>query len=62
MSEENLTFEIRNSIQEINKENSSSGIGLENSVKRLDILYGKNYKLDIKNLDKEYKLTLSIPV
>jgi hypothetical protein len=57
-----LTFEIKNSIPENIKENLSSGIGLENSIKRLDILYGKSYKLEITEQNNVYKLTLSLPV
>ncbi|MEZ5196265.1 MAG: histidine kinase [Bacteroidales bacterium] len=59
---EHLTFEIKNSVPELKKENKASGIGLENSKKRLDILYGKKYSLNIEKTKEDYKLTLIIPV
>lgn len=38
------------------------GIGLENTKKRLQLLYGDNYQLDISNNDKEFSVRLVIPV
>ena len=38
-----------------------SGIGLENVRKRLDLIYGKNYKLEIEDkLEDRYSITLQI--
>jgi len=59
---EHLTFEIKNSIPEIKNDHSDPGIGIENSRKRLDIVYGDKYSLVIKDDQGEYKLTLKIPV
>jgi len=57
-----LTFEIRNSNPGNNTEDLPSGIGIENSKKRLDIIYGDKYTLDIKDKKDEFILTLKIPV
>ena len=39
----------------------SGGIGLDNARKRLDLIYGKDYKLDIAEDEESYKVTLSLP-
>lgn len=57
-----LTFEITNSNVPPEKPEESYGIGIENSRKRLDLLYGDNYKLEIKDTKDEYHVRLSIPV
>ncbi len=48
-----------------NKKNNSGeeygGIGLKNLQKRLSLLYGTNYVLDIKETENTYKATLIIP-
>lgn len=62
IKEDKLNFLIRNSKAEAKRKSSASGIGIANSVKRLDILYGKDYILDISDEENEYKLKLSIPV
>ncbi|WP_130856678.1 sensor histidine kinase [Olivibacter jilunii] len=40
----------------------TGGLGLANIIRRLDLLYGKSYKLDIDNGDDLYKVILSIPI
>lgn len=57
-----LTFEILNSNAPINKEEDKFGIGIENSRKRLDLLYGNRYSLNIKDENDEFYVNLSIPV
>lgn len=57
-----LTFEITNSITDNKSNHESSGIGMENSIKRLKLLYSENYKLDISDNGKEHKLKLSLPL
>lgn len=59
---ESLIFEIKNSNPGNGKETEASGIGIENSKKRLDIIYGKDYSLDIEDNKEDYKLILKIPV
>ena len=55
-----LNFTIENS--SIKKENSKNGIGLENIQKRLEMLYQKQYFLEILHEDKMFKVNLKIPV
>lgn len=57
-----LTFEIRNSIHNTEKDDSPSGIGIPNSVKRLNILYGDSYTLNTEDNKTDYKLELTIPI
>jgi len=40
----------------------NKGIGLENVKKRLELLYGKNYTLQIDNANNEYHVLLVIPI
>ncbi len=37
------------------------GIGLKNAKKRLDLIYGENYKLDIRSEDETYIVQLTLP-
>ena len=60
-TDDRLTFKLNNSISE-KKNMGSGGIGIENSRKRLDILYGKDYQLDINETGTEYHLTLNLPL
>lgn len=57
-----LTFEIKNSKPNIEKEDGPSGIGIENSRKRLDLIYGDNYSLKTEDNQNEYSVQLSIPL
>ncbi len=56
--EQRILFYIENSHQK--KEEISSGIGLENIKKRLDLLYKNNHTLDIKNSDNTYAVTVEL--
>ncbi len=38
------------------------GVGLRNVVKRLRLIYGNHYTLDIDNADDHYKVTLQLPI
>lgn len=38
------------------------GLGLVNTRRRLDLLYAKDYKLDIDDTDKKYTVTLTLPI
>ena len=58
----NLTFEIQNSKQEKTKEDEPSGIGIENSRKRLDLIYGDNYLLKIDDENDDHTVSLTIPI
>ncbi len=59
---ERLTMEIRNSNHKGVSDKSASGIGIENSRKRLDLLYGNKYKLDIQEGKDVYYVKLEIPI
>ena len=57
-----LIFEVRNSNAASENEDEDSGIGLENSRKRLDLIYGDNYSLKIEDKKDEHFVRLSIPI
>lgn len=62
-NENNIHFNIKNSINALKNENSeSSGIGLSNTRKRLDLLYESNYELNIIQKETEFEVDLIIPV
>jgi sensor histidine kinase YesM len=59
-----LEFTAVNTVSTFRFENPKvhhGGIGLENIKKRLNLLYGDRYKLDIESKDDEYKVLLIIP-
>ena len=41
--------------------NTQGGVGLTNARQRLDLIYGEDYKLDIKNETESYEVLLDIP-
>ena len=58
-----LTFNVVNPLQKgIVSPTESTGIGLENVYRRLDLIYGKNYLLHIEAKDGVYQVTLKIPI
>lgn len=61
---DDLHFYIENTINKsrVNKNMDSSGIGLENVRKRLDLIYKDEYLLEINEKDNIYKVALSIPL
>ena len=60
---ENLYFKVENSLASgKNQGMNSTGIGIENSRKRLDLLYGKRYQLDILSDDHFFNVSLRIPL
>jgi LytS/YehU family sensor histidine kinase len=60
--ENRLLLKVKNSIPTEVTQNTPSGIGVENTRKRLDLLYGQNYHLDILNDGNEFNVTLSLPL
>ena len=52
---------FENSIGE-KRSNAKPGIGLENVRKRLDLIYGKDYDLNIEDRTNSYCVTLKIPM
>ncbi len=55
-----LFFGIKNPIGE-NASKENTGIGLKNAKRRLELLYGKNYQLDISEKDNEFIVSLKMP-
>lgn len=63
VSGDELNFRIQNSKSDVpNQDNGSSGIGLENTRKRLDLLYSSNYKMDIVETSKTYTVHIKLPL
>lgn len=57
-----LLFNCRNSYQDNKTTGEEGGIGISNSKKRLDLLYGNDYKLDIDNQGSVYNVDIDIPL
>lgn len=57
-----LFFQVKNPVPENNASPKTTGIGLKNVRRRLDLLYGNNYSLDELKKEKEYTVSLKIPV
>lgn len=55
-----IDFTIRNS-KNISQKEHKPGIGLENVIKRLKLIYGSNYSLSIEDGENEYVVKLKIP-
>ena len=65
VDQKKLILTTKNGIFKSNEntpEGNASGIGLQNTKRRLDLLYGNNYELDIKedNSKNEYQVNLKI--
>ncbi len=66
--EGSLTFKVENDKADRHHNDHTfqpertSGIGLKNTRKRLDLLYPENYKLEIEDNGEKYKVNLNIPV
>jgi two-component system LytT family sensor kinase len=58
INDDKLNFEISNSFDDINQE--KSGIGLENTRRRLDLYYPNKYKLEINQNSNIYNVKLQI--
>ncbi|MDW3646822.1 MAG: histidine kinase [Bacteroidia bacterium] len=57
-----LSFEISNSNHRESQEENYSGIGLQNTRKRLELLYAKHYILDVHDHEDIYTVNLLIPI
>ena len=60
--ENNLVFEIQNSNHSKKSIEKGSGIGIENTKKRLDLIYKDNYTLNVIENDEIYSVKLNIPL
>lgn len=62
-TEDKMLFEIQNSIHTKAIKNENSGLGIENTRNRLNLIYGSNYNLTIEELpEKTFKVKLIIPI
>jgi hypothetical protein len=61
-TDDKLHFQVRNNHVGSKSENTYSGIGIGNSRKRLDLIYGDRYKLDIEDKKDEFIVSLNIPL
>ena len=61
-SEDELTFIVKNSNPNFNKTSTTKGIGIENTKKRLDLIYGENYTLNVDENKEFYKINLNVPL
>jgi LytS/YehU family sensor histidine kinase len=57
-----LVFKLSNSFDSSKNEESKHGIGLQNAERRLQLLFGNNFKLYANAVDNMYSLFLKIPV
>jgi two-component system, LytTR family, sensor kinase len=62
VEKDSLFFSIKNPVSPIHTPTGTAGIGLKNVKRRLEILYGRNYTLDIGEKDREYEVSLKIPL
>jgi LytS/YehU family sensor histidine kinase len=56
-----LIFHIDNPIGNGRPQNTP-GIGLKNAIRRLDLLYGPRYRLDLQEIENTFHVTLKIPL
>jgi hypothetical protein len=61
-TDDEIIFKIINSIPPNMKVKKTFGIGIENSRKRLDLIFGSNYELKIDDSIEAYSVKLSIPI
>jgi LytS/YehU family sensor histidine kinase len=59
---DSLNLTIINSKSDRNESLSESGIGMQNTRKRLDLLYKERYALDVTDTGKLYVTSLTIPI
>ena len=62
IGEERFLLVVKNSKTDKKSDKEYSGIGIENTRKRLELLYGNNYHLDIIDNEDLYTVNLSIPL
>jgi len=62
ISDNRFIFNVQNRIHPEIKRNKNSGIGIANTQKRLELLFGNAYKLNIDKNDDIFKVNLTIPI
>ena len=61
VSDKEVAFSCANNKVAASDAPEKGGIGIENTLKRLDIIYGKNYSLNITDTEEDYRVNLSVP-
>jgi hypothetical protein len=56
-----IHFNIKNSKHILKPDTVQSGLGIENTRKRLDLIYYSNYKLNIYDRESEFEVDLIVP-
>lgn len=62
INDDNLLLVIKNSKTDNKRTKEFSGIGIDNTRKRLELLYGNDYHLDIIDNNESFTVNLSIPL
>ena len=62
INDNRFIFKVQNRIHPEIKQNKNSGIGIENTQKRLELLFGNTYELNIDKDDDIFKVNLTIPI
>ncbi len=57
-----LLVKVDNSIHQKSDAESASGIGIINARKRLNLLYGNNYQLEIREIEDTFTVQVKIPL
>lgn len=60
-NEDKVVFNCRNSMNASTSGSSEGGIGIDNTIHRLDLLYGDEYSLDISDSGGVFNVCLEIP-
>lgn len=60
MNNSKLLFKVENTVHPIKKTGTGSKLGIENVKKRLNLIYGTDYSLNIKPDNKKYIVELTI--
>lgn len=62
-NDDSVIFETKNSIPTIEEQNNKKGgVGIENIKKRLELIYGNTFELEISNADGEFFVRLMVPL
>jgi LytS/YehU family sensor histidine kinase len=62
ITDDHLLLVVTNSKSDNSTADEFSGIGIDNTRKRLELLYGNNYNLDIIDEKKLFTVNLSLPI
>ncbi len=57
-----FNFSVVNTIDITTPGSENGGIGLKNVKRRLELLYGDRYRLDIQKTSETFSVTLELPI